>query len=796
MSSNCHAGASGAPRHYRLSLAVALALASGAAFATDPAPAAPAPASTPATTDDTNAPKQLGDITVTAEKRTENAQKVPISIVTLDEDRLNNLFASGNDVTILSAQVPSLIAESSDGRVFPRFYIRGLGNTDFDLNTSQPVSMVYDDVVLENPMLKSMPLFDVSQTEVLRGPQGSLFGRNTPAGVVKFDSNKPTDDLQGYFDINYGSFGGYNLQAAISAPITQDWSMRVAILDEHRDNWVTNTDANNPQQKLGGYDEQALRVQLDYHPSDGFNALFNFHEFSDDSSSAALFRGDLMTPGTNNFVPGYDPYQISLDGLSYLSASEYGGSAKLTWDFNKMELVSITAYEHIYAVTRGDVDGLSDYPTTLVAPPGSPQAGQPYYPFYSDTGDSLPAHRQITEEVHLGSKDTDRFEWMVGGYYFNENITINDYNYDCPTAVVFAGTCDYTVQPSMVVQNGFVQQQQLNISYAAFANLGYQLTDDLKIKGGVRYTRDYKYYSVVRPQTPYVLPGTPGYSLPAQYINTDYGRPSWDLSAVYTLNPDVDIYGRVATSFRAPSIQGRLLFQNNPTVAKAETITSFEAGIKTKFWDGRAQANFDIYDFDMHNEQLTVVGGTGNDTELVNARKTIGHGAEFDTRAFLTDQLMVSAAGSYNFTKIKDPNLTLPPCTNGVIFCTPLDPLSSSGDAYIDGNPLPQSPKWIVDVSARYSIPFREGELYAMTDWSYRSKIDFFLYQAVEYTGKPWLQGGARVGYSWDGGKRDLSLFCRNCTNQLRVIGGVDFDDLTGYTNDPRTWGVQFRAEL
>ena len=157
---------------------------------------------------------------------------------------------------------------------------------------------------------------------------------------------------------------------------------------------------------------------------------------------------------------------------------------------------------------------------------------------------------------------------------------------------------------------------------------------------------------------------------------------------------------------------------------------------------------------------------------------------------------MVTAGTSYNFTKIKDPNLYIKPCGSG---CTVLDPtaqIDGATAALIDGNPLPQAPKWIANVTARYGIPVGDGELFVYTDWAYRSEVSFFLYQSVEYTGKPWVDGGLRVGYDWDGGKREVALFGRNITNKEAIIGGIDFDNLTGYVNEPRIWGVQFRAEL
>jgi outer membrane receptor protein involved in Fe transport len=163
-----------------LALSLALALAAPAVVAQ----------TAPATTE--QGPKTLDVITVTAEKREEDIQKVPISISTIPAEELDVLRLSGDDIRSLSARVPSLLIESSFGRTFPRFYIRGLGNTDFDLNASQPVSLVYDDVVLENPILKGFPIFDLDQVEVFRGPQGTLFGRNTPpASSSSIRGNRP-----------------------------------------------------------------------------------------------------------------------------------------------------------------------------------------------------------------------------------------------------------------------------------------------------------------------------------------------------------------------------------------------------------------------------------------------------------------------------------------------------------------------------------------------------------------------------------------------------------------------------
>ena len=154
-------------------------------------------------------------IEVTARKRTENIKDVPISISAITAKKLEVLGSAGMDVRSLSAKVPSLLIESSFGRTFPRFYIRGLGNTDFDLLASQPVSLIYDDVVLENALTKGMPMFDIERVEVLRGPQGTLFGRNTTAGIIKVQSKKPTQDFDATVSTSYGTYGSTDFRLAI-----------------------------------------------------------------------------------------------------------------------------------------------------------------------------------------------------------------------------------------------------------------------------------------------------------------------------------------------------------------------------------------------------------------------------------------------------------------------------------------------------------------------------------------------------------------------------------------------------
>ncbi|NQY50540.1 MAG: TonB-dependent receptor plug domain-containing protein, partial [Colwellia sp.] len=234
-------------------------------------------------------------IQVTARKRVENVQEVPVAVTALQGDNLDAYSSSAMDIRFLNAKIPSLSVESSFGRTFPRFYMRGLGNSDFDLNASQPVSLVVDDVVQENPILKGFPVFDLERIEVLGGPQGTLFGRNTPAGLVKFDSAKPTQDLDGFVSLSYGSKNTTDLRAAVGGGLTDNLSARVSLLRQDRDNYIDNKAPGFEQDNvLGGYTDQAMRIQFLYE-GDDFNALFNYHARDLDGKPVAFYANGIKS---------------------------------------------------------------------------------------------------------------------------------------------------------------------------------------------------------------------------------------------------------------------------------------------------------------------------------------------------------------------------------------------------------------------------------------------------------------------------------------------------------------------
>jgi iron complex outermembrane receptor protein len=701
---------------------------------------------------------ELQSVTVTAQRRTENIKEVPISVSAIKGEKLDVLVSGGDDIRLLAGKVPSLNIESSNGRTFPRFYIRGYGNTDFSLFASQPVSLIVDDIIQENPILKGFPIFDVAAVEVLRGPQGTLFGRNTPAGVVKFESEKPNlKKVEGYYNVSYGTHGTANVDGAVNVPLSDKWAMRASILRQHRDDYVDNYSdlaKTNKTGELDGYNEHAERVQFLYTPDSTFSALFNVHQRTT-TGSARLFRANLIRKGSNDIADGYDLGSIVTNAQNFQDLKTRGANLRLSWDLGPVKFYSITGYEGVdHYNSRGDIDG------GIIGGPG-------VVPFQVQTASRLTDLTQYSQEFRVESKNAGPLNWQAGLYYFDEDALGGSDNFDSTTQL----------QTSRVVSN------QTNKAWAAFGSATYVVNDAFTVRGGIRYTEDKKDFNTLE-HTNVTLIGPSG-------VSESKSKVSWDLSGTYKLNRDVNLYARVATGFRAPSIAAASA-SVPVTVADAETITSYEGGIKADLFERRARASFSLYDYEVKNQQLTVVGGNSNVTKLINAAKTKGQGAEFDIEGIVTPSLRMTASASYNFTEIRDPSLSLNKCAQ----CTITDPVNSAGRVVINGNPLPQAPKWIFNATARYGIPVGDGEFFVYTDWSYRSKINFFLYEAAEFTGKPLTEGGLRVGYNWAGGKYEVAAFGRNILDQRRITGAIDFNNLTGFTNEPRVWGVQFKGNF
>ncbi|MCY4401326.1 MAG: TonB-dependent receptor [Candidatus Poribacteria bacterium] len=706
----------------------------------------------------------LEEIVVTARKREQLSFQVPLSVSTIQGEKSDALRSSGMDVRFLSNRTPSLQMESSFGRVFPRFYIRGLGNTDFDLNASQPVSVLYDGVVLENALLKGVPAFDLQRIEVLRGPQGTLFGRNTPAGAVKFESARPTQTLDGYGRISYGRFNSVNFEGAISGAIIPSvFSARLSLLAQQRGDWIDNAHTNEDS-VLGGHRDLAGRLQLLWTPIPELETWFKFHA-RDLDGTARMFRANILVPDEGDLVEDFARETVSQDGRNEQMLRSGGITAEIRYDIGNLQLVSLTGLERLTLFTRGDIDG--GFGAAFL-----PSSGPGVIPFPSETASGIPLLSQFSQEVRLMSTGENRLNYQFGLYYFREFVEMEDYNYD-----TLAGG----------VQDGLALQEQTATALAAYGSTTYQLLEDLELGVGVRLSHDTKDYTAWREEAPAV---TEAGTLDPIHQNPEDTVWSGDLSLRYQIAPSMQTYVRAARGFRAPSIQGRLLFGNEVTVADTETILSFELGTKLRLLEQRLHLNLAAFNYNMQDQQLTAVGGESNFNRLVNADNTIGRGVEAELLFAPVNTLQISAGISYNYTSIDDPNLAIQGCGAP---CKVLDPpASAEGTFSIDGNSLPQAPTWIADVTLRYMLELSSGiRLVASTDWAYRSRVHFFLYDSEEYSDDWLFEGGVRLTCQLPDTKTEIALIGRNILNDTSPTGGIDFNNLTGFVNEPRFWSLE-----
>ncbi len=730
-------------------------------------------------------------IIVTAQRRSENAITVPIAVSVLKSEALHDYQSAGADTLLsLSGRVPSLYVESTTGRIFPRFYIRGLGNIDFYLGASQPVTIIQDDVVEEHVILKSNPAFDIAQVEVLKGPQGSLFGRNTTAGIVKFDSAQPTETWQGQGSVSWGRFNSVNADAGVGGPLTKDGSIsfRLSGLYQHRDNWVSNvytgpSDDGTVAGKLNGFDERDVRLQFLAKPSEALTLRLSGHYRDYDGTASIFYRGSIVR-GTNQVPDTLNLRVISNDEAQNnpQAYKTHGVSLKADYDLGGATITSITAWEHAAGYSRGDTDGgaavnFGGVPTTV--PGGICAAG------CGESQGRLRGLNQLSEELRIASPDTGRFKWQFGGIYFDSR---DHTEFDQRAFFLINNSLGTTPNP-----NNWVLLHNVNTSWAAFGQASYDLTDKFTVTGGVRVTHDSRETTLLKTANTIANLST---FTGAKYVKLTDTKPSWDASLLYRVDPDLSLYARVARGFRGPTIQGRSAVFNSPfTTANSETNTSYEGGLKSTFLDNTVHFNLTGFYYVVDNIQLNGNDSNGNGV-LFNANKAKGYGAEAELDVRPVKNLRFNIGFSWLHTRIDDRNVFAQVgSAGGVLSETVLNPLVKVGANYfaqIDGNPLPNAPDFNLNISGRYDLPLGDdskSRLFIGGDFNMQGKTNYVLYRSVEYTSDGNFELGIKAGYAF--GPYEIAGFVRNLTNQKNLVGVIDTSNYrAGIYNDPRIYGV------
>lgn len=696
----------------------------------------------------------LGDLVVTAQKREQNIQKVSLAISALGRDGLADL--GRQDISAIAAKLPSLqiLAYSPTLTVFN---IRGVSQNDFADTQEAPIAFYNDEVYVSALGAIAGQTFDLERVEMLRGPQGTLFGRNATGGLVQIVSAKPTRALSGFLTVTGGSYGQIATEGAISGPISDGLRARLSFTTEHRDGYIKNSTGRD----IGNSRFYAGRFQLagDVGETGSFNLKIQGMR-NDKERNGGLYShrsavanadglGEYVGPNDNPFgtcngcdmfgyaQAGSDPYRVAFDGPNSFSRTFWSGTLRYEQDLGGVTLTSISDYQYLKKLYGEDGDM-------------SPQSIFRYF-----TAQNLD---QYSQELRL-SGNSDRLNWVVGGYAI-KIISDNDYNTDLSAIgldEVYGGPLKTT-------------------SLAAFGQLEYSVSDQFTLVGGLRYSADRKTLDFTHMENG-VVDFTFNRASVGKMARQSFNDYSGKVGINFTPNDDTLIYASVNRGIKGGGF-GTPAF--NPvdlsTIPfKEEVLTDYEGGVKLTL--GRTtHLNLAAFYYDYQDYQAFELIGIA--LAVRNKDATIkGLELEFNTRP--VDGLYLSAFATYLDSKVK--GVSLP-------------------SGRVADTRMPQAPKLSVGGLIRYEASVGDGTLALQTDWKYDSAQYFSTFNAPVDRQPGRVVGNARVSYAFDDRKWELAGFVSNLTDKEYRLYNLDLSGPFGFTQQtyarPRWFGASITRRL
>jgi iron complex outermembrane recepter protein len=708
-------------------------------------------AASPALAQDSSDEDTANDIIVTAAKRAQNLQEVPISVSAITGDALRqSRVTQAEDIV---TKVPNLQLASTVGDNTPIFSLRGVSMFDFSLNQSSPVATYYDEVYKGNFALLGVALFDLERVEVLRGPQGTLYGKNTTGGAVNLISTAPKlGETSGYLNAGYGNYNRIDLNGAVNVPLGENAALRVAGTFARADGWFENLTPGQPD--LASVREWGVRASLRFEPSEGMDWTLRFAHTDQSPRNYGIYA----EPEAANRV-GLKRRQIR-SNLADERREAKTTSVALTGNIevgDALTLTTITSYDKGRLFFFEDSDG-QDVRILEV-------------PYFART-------KQFAQDLRLTSDFDGPFNFILGGYYNREKVfnssalhILADTDSDGLPGNT-AGDCNAGFPVGCVIQNSF---DQLKKSFAVYSDVSFELSDALTLRGGLRYTND------KGSQTGFVsdaqgLDGSFAFNLiPPTDRRYKTNNLSGKVGLDYKFTDDNMVYGSFSRGYRARAFNAQAFFDVSELgVAKQETVNAWELGIKSQFADRRVTLNVAGFYYDYRNQQyINVDPGTGAQT-LLNIPKSRILGGEIELTARASDMITLRGAVGLLDTQIK----------NGLV----------SG-SNVAGNKLPNAPSFSFTGGVDLTLFDNDsGKLGASVDLSYSGS------QYFETLNVPRLQQGgyALIGahLDWESadGKWNASVWGKNLTDKFYFTSRIDL--LLGFGLDynhvgaPRSYGI------
>ncbi len=704
-------------------------------------------------------PTQLQEVIVTAQKRSERLQDVPVSVTALSSDQIDSYkLNSGTDIAQLAPNLRVSVAGNEDQ---PKFSIRGLSQFDTNLNASSPTGVFYDEVYVASQFLGGPQIFDLQQVEVLRGPQGTLFGKNTSAGLIDFISRAPSlsGNNPSYFSVEAGNNNYYHAQGATDIPLVdQTLAARVAFNASESNGWVKNVNPNSTSRDLSSIDNHAIRASLAYGHEDFDATLRLWMTRSDPTAIGIIAYGTcpkycLTIPGllpptpAGTEVSGLNPRLNPMTGqpltvnegdfsrTGNIDLAANGTYLTLNQKLGDYTLTSVSSYLNGNFKNQVDGDG-SSVPLF-------------YLDFYAKT-------EEISEDLHVTTRFNGPFNFIAGAYYFHDRV-------EPSTTVTFGNVLSFFGPPSAT------SFTQLRTSIAGYADGTYSLTDKAEVYLGVRETHE-------KGEADNFVVGT------APPIGVSYSEtePTGRFGARYKVTDDMMAYAQYSRGYRSSAINGSAGCEDElQHIAKPEFLNAYELGLKTEWLDRRFIANGAIFYYDFTDQQFRnpVQGSVGCNaqnplaTQLINAAKSRLYGLEIDSLARLSQNF--TATMGFGLISSEYKQLSLYDSDNNVT-------------RNLSGNHLLEAPPYTANLALDYTIPTDKVSIVFHSDANWTGKEYFTAFNDIapynrDVAPAHW-ESNARMAIRSANGKYEFGLWGKNLNNNQAATFSVS----------PATFGVQF----
>ena len=727
---------------------------------------------------------RIETVVVTAEKRSEDIQAVPISIQAFSAKQISDLGIKAS--TDLSQFTPNLdIALPAGNGNQPIITIRGVGLNDYDTNNAGPNGIYLDEVYLSSPASQTFQAFDLERIEVLKGPQGTLYGRNTSGGAINFVTAKPTDEFTGNFHGEYGAFDTYQLEGAVGGQLTDGLDGRISIVKNGSGGYTFNSLTGTRE---NGANNIAGRAQLLWKPSEDLSFLLSVHGGSVANRPAeyrhlGAFGGaqcaipSVVLAGTGGCTDlfGYGTpanfYGGAYNRQQHLQVHNFGASLRGEYTMGSWNFTSLTAFEHNDKLHPEDSDAS---PNRLL---------EINFGVRNAT---------FTQELRA-DWNTENNDLLAGLYYLDENLHQNQPLFILLDADNFFGGPGSGDGAAEIATD---QSKQVTESYAVFLHDTYSISNALKVTLGARFTGESKSFLYAGgttfqsggmdnfpPVTPILPP--PGDSFNKHLANTSF---NWLASINYHFTDNLMAYASVSTGFKSGGFNGSFIGATPDPVQveaqlqpiKPENVTAYEIGEKASFYDGRLVINGSLFYNDYRNEQVFILVPISLNPPLAvnvltNARNAHMEGADLEIVGRPLDNLTLSATLGLLDAKIdsNDPSFT--------------------GSSYQD-HQLPLSPHVTLSTMADYKTPFWDGTLDFQFSANFKSHQFFDVANSAFLTQNAYWLENARIAYAFDDDHWEAAAFIRNLSGEKYFLDVFDLSFVgfyQGIMGQPRTFGAE-----